>query len=401
MPAMYRALSSMRNTLSRRVDRSARRSASTIRITRAAAPLPRDLDQTQYCPVHKGELFSDRYEALRSLGCGAYSTVWLARDIRTQQECALKILVSSLTDNKRGPDEMGVMRTLQEGSSQSPGKEHTCQLFDTFVHHGPYGRHICLVLELLGLSAFDVYRSFPASLPLILVQRIAKDVLLGLQFAHECGIIHTDIKGDNIMMTGIGFEEGQTAKDIEILDLFNTVYKLTDFGAANTASRQWAGLIQPVALRSPEVLIGAPWDTKADIWNFGCLMYEFARGAVLFDPAWNNEETGMDFVETHLAQMVAVFGPFPQSFLVKGRKARDYFDETVNDILTQRCAGHLRKPGDYNITLEDLLARGGHPPEELPDAIDFFRRALTIDPAARWSAAQLLTHPWMQNVITA
>ena len=63
--------------------------------------------------------------------------------------------------------------------------------------------------------------------------------------------------------------------------------------------------------------------------------------------------------------------------------------------------GHLRKPGDYNITLEDLLARGGHPPEELPDAIDFFRNALTIDPAARWSAAQLLAHPWIQNAITA
>ena len=56
-------------------------------------------------------------------------------------------------------------------------------------------------------------------------------------------------------------------------------------------------------------------------------MYEFARGAVLFDPTWKNEETGMDPVETHLAQMVAVFGPFPQSFLTTGRKARDYFDD--------------------------------------------------------------------------
>ncbi|EPS94311.1 hypothetical protein FOMPIDRAFT_1134622 [Fomitopsis schrenkii] len=392
---MYRVLSSLRNTLSwRRADWSVRRSASTIRITRAVAPLPQDLDQTEYLPVRKGELFSGRYEALRSLGRGAYSIVWLARDTRTQQECALKILVASLTDNNRGPDEEGVMRTLRDGptSPQSPGKAHTCQLLDSFIHNGPNSRHICLVLEPLGLSALDVYRSFPASLPLILVQRIAKDILLGLQYVHECGIIHTDIKGDNIMLTGQGFEEGQTERDIEIWDLFNTTYKLTDFGSANTITRQWAGLIQPIALRSPEVLIDAPWDTKTDIWNFGCLMYEFARGAVLFDPSWKNEETSMDFVETHLAQIVSVFGPFPPSFIAEGRKAREYFDETGTFC-------RLRKPGDYNITLEGLLARGEHPPEELPEAVDFFRRALTIDPTARWSATQLLTHPWMQGVI--
>lgn len=209
---MYRVLSSLRNTLSwRRADWSVRRSASTIRITRAVAPLPQDLDQTEYLPVRKGELFSGRYEALRSLGRGAYSIVWLARDTRfaspeqrlyitvltissrTQQECALKILVASLTDNNRGPDEEGVMRTLRDGptSPQSPGKAHTCQLLDSFIHNGPNSRHICLVLEPLGLSALDVYRSFPASLPLILVQRIAKDILLGLQYVHECGIIHT------------------------------------------------------------------------------------------------------------------------------------------------------------------------------------------------------------------
>ena len=74
---------------------------------------------------------------------------------------------------------------------------------------------------------------------------------------------------------------------------------------------------------------------------------------------------------------------------------------SVGGTLTWCCTGRLRKPGEYNITLDELLARGGHPPEELPDAIDFFRRALTIDPATRWSAAQLLTHPWMQNVISA
>lgn len=37
-------------------------------------------------------------------------------------------------------------------------------------------------------------------------------------------------------------------------------------------SNRFAEMIQPVSLRSPEVIIGAEWDTKADIWNFGCLV---------------------------------------------------------------------------------------------------------------------------------
>jgi serine/threonine-protein kinase SRPK3 len=62
-------------------------------------------------------------------------------------------------------------------------------------------------------------------------------------------------------------------------------------------------------------------------------------------------------------------------------------------------AGHLIRPGSYGTTLTDLLSQGGHPPDELPPAVDFLSRALTINPEDRWSAAQLLEHPWMQNII--
>lgn len=112
---------------------------------------------------------------------------------------------------------------------------------------------------------------------------------------------------------------------------------------ANRVSRQWAGVIQPLALRAPEVLIDAPWDTKTDIWNFGCLvrlfcsmhavvltitlqMYELARGSALFDPTWQNAETGMDATETHLSQMSGLFGEFPTDLLAKGKKTSTYFD---------------------------------------------------------------------------
>ncbi|KAJ6581142.1 kinase-like protein [Mycena capillaripes] len=363
---------------------------STIPVTRAPASLPPNLDQAGFHPISQGDIFGGRYEALRNLGCGLYSTVWLVRDVRTQKDAAMKVMVSSLTDNNRGPDERGIMTILRDANPHSLGKNHVCQLFDSFVHEGPNGLHNCLVLEPLGLSIQDVYRSFGGSLPLILVQHVARDVLQGLKYLHECGVIHTDIKGDNILMTGLDFPEGQSTVDVEILDLFKTAYKLTDFGSANKMSRRWAAVIQPVALRSPEVLIGAPWDTKTDVWNFGCLIYEFARGAVLFDPSWQNEQTGMDRTQTHLSQMVGLLGDFPLDFLAQGEWTKDYFDEH----------GRLLRPGAYGITLMDLLSRAGHQPEELSPAVDFLSRALIINPEERWSAAHLLEHPWMQNLVS-
>ncbi|KAJ7152373.1 kinase-like domain-containing protein, partial [Mycena filopes] len=137
------------------------------------------------------ELFSGKYEALRPLGRCRYSTVWLVRDTRTQREAAVKLMAAALTEEERGPDELGIMAVLRDGNPHSIGRQHVYELFDSFVHDGPKGKHICLVLEQLGMSILDVYRSFGGSLPLVLLQRVVRGVLYALQYTHECGVIHT------------------------------------------------------------------------------------------------------------------------------------------------------------------------------------------------------------------
>lgn len=103
----------------------------------------------------------------------------------------MKILAPSLTENTRGPDEAGIMSSFRDNSPKYQGRKHVCSLLDSFVHTGPTGKHICLILEPFGLSVLDVYRSFPGSLPLILVQRVAKHLLEGLHYIHQCGVVHT------------------------------------------------------------------------------------------------------------------------------------------------------------------------------------------------------------------
>ncbi|KAK7691208.1 hypothetical protein QCA50_006311 [Cerrena zonata] len=337
-------------------------------------------------PIKLGEVFCERYEVINQLGSGVYSQVLLVRDIRENRLAAMKVLVSELTRETRGPDERGIMMLLRDTDPQSIGWHHVCQLFDSFTHTGPNGEHICLILEPLRLGMGSVSRAFNGPMPLPLVRRIAKQMLQALQYVHKCGVIHTDIKPDNIMMVGPPPTAGQTSTQININDLQSANFKLIDFGSANTLARRWAAVLQPLALRAPEVIVGADWDTKVDVWNLSCLLYEFVRGAILFDPNWNNEITGMNQAQTHLAQMVGLFGSFPHDLLQRSRRTAEFLDNQ----------GNLLRPGSYSITLQDLLARTKLASQEVDEVSDFLLRGLTIDPKLRWSAAQLLEHPWLR-----
>lgn len=103
----------------------------------------------------------------------------------------MKVLISELTRETRGPDECGTMKLLRDADPQSVGWSYICQLFDSFTHNGPNGEHICLILEPLRLGTGSISRAFNGPMPLPLVKRIAKQILQALQYVHECGVIHT------------------------------------------------------------------------------------------------------------------------------------------------------------------------------------------------------------------
>ncbi|KAL0954424.1 hypothetical protein HGRIS_003410 [Hohenbuehelia grisea] len=344
-----------------------------------------------YHPVAVGETYSNRYEVVKKIGWGVTSTVWLVHDTYVQRQSVMKVLVSDLVQNQSGFDELGVLKTIGSKDPQAAGREHIVQLLDNFTHDGPNGSHTCLILEPMGVSTLDFYRATRGPMPLDVVKRISKHILEALQYLHEdCEIIHTDLKGDNIMMTCASSQSSASILPVTAEDLLTQSFKLSDFGSANYMSNRAAPLIQPAALRCPEVIVGAEWTSKADIWNFGCLMYEFSRGAVLFDPFWQNEKSGMNAPQTHLAQIIGLAGEFPLHMITEGEFASRYFDAQGSLLLGR---------GKYNVRLQDLLAPANHPLDELPLLVDFLSRTLVIDPAERWSASELLGHPWLEDVI--
>lgn len=92
---------------------------------------------------------------------------------------------------------------LSKAKQEDPDDRcHCCRLFDYFDHTGPHGRHICMVFEVLGDNLLALIRHYNhRGIPLPVVRNMTQQILIGLDFLHaSCGIIHTDLKPENVML---------------------------------------------------------------------------------------------------------------------------------------------------------------------------------------------------------
>jgi serine/threonine-protein kinase SRPK3 len=165
-------------------------------------------DSEDYCkggyhPVHVGETYNNgRYVVVRKLGWGHFSTVWLSRDGTTGKHVALKVVRSAAHYTETAIDEIKLLNRIVQANPSHPGRKHVVSLLDSFEHKGPNGVHVCMVFEVLGENLLGLIKRWNhRGIPMPLVRQITKQVLLGLDYMHrECGIIHTDLKPENVLI---------------------------------------------------------------------------------------------------------------------------------------------------------------------------------------------------------
>ena len=157
-----------------------------------------------------GDILDNKYAIFHKLGSGAYSSVWLAYEIETQTFCAFKIQYSQ--DYQEGLYEVNFLRKM----SNMP---HIINLIEAFIVVRQENQYICMKTNVCAGTLFDAlhtvrhhqYREHPPGgrlqtkkygLPLDMIQKITKQLLIGVNCIHQQGIIHTDLKPENILLAG-------------------------------------------------------------------------------------------------------------------------------------------------------------------------------------------------------
>lgn len=152
-----------------------------------------------YHPCKIGDRYgrAREYEVVEKLGWGHFSTVFLAYNHMASLFVALKVQKSDSNYTQAALEEIHLLETMS-----SHNVPHAVRLLDTFEIHGPNGRHVVMVLPVYGVNLLSAYGWFGRrGMPLDLVRAVAVQLLAALDGIHRsCGIIHTDIKPENVLL---------------------------------------------------------------------------------------------------------------------------------------------------------------------------------------------------------
>ena len=349
--------------------------------------------------VFVGDIINN-YHVIDLLGQGISGRVYeVYQSNDSKKRFAMKIIKNKKIYRNQSLIELKIVAALNKNCYL---KNQTCNiinLHDYFFHQ----EHLCLVFELLKENLYQsLQHNHLQGISLNSINFIIKQLLLAIEQVHSLGIIHCDVKPENVL---VKIKLDKDKSDISI--------KLTDFGSSCLKNTLIFSQVQSLFYRAPEVILGIPYTQAIDIWSVGLVTVELFLGRPLI-PGYSEYD--------QLKKIIQLIGKIPDSMLEKANKK--IFNFFLYDI-DKKCF-NLREPkkgeifddkkdiynNDFEIPfnlkgLDDILTfkrsskikgvemNNSQSATDLVTFIHFLKCMITIIPEKRWSATQLLNHPFI------
>jgi dual specificity tyrosine-phosphorylation-regulated kinase 2/3/4 len=188
-----------------------------------------------------------------------------------------------------------------------------------------FRRHICIITEILATNLYQLLEANHFNpLDMHNIRAFAIQLLASLAFLKELGVIHSDLKPENVLMkhhSKVGI-------------------KIIDFGTSMFTHQTNFLYIQSRFYRAPEVILGAKYSFPIDIWSFGCLVAELHLGYPLF--AGENEQEQISLIMKFL-------GTPSKEYLQGCNHAQKYFNKDFSPKIIKGKDGKAIIPSSKSL----------------------------------------------------
>lgn len=337
-------------------------------------------DPEGYYIIRAGDILKKKFVIKDVLGQGVFANVVRAQDnSQPNSTVAIKIVRNNELMYKTSLKEISILREINEADPEN--KYHCVKFLSNFMHKG----HLCLVLESLHMDLRVVLKKYGKNHGIHMKALISytRQLLMALRLLKKIGIVHADIKPDNILVN----EK-------------KNVLKLCDFGsAAKIDDNEPTPYLVSRFYRAPEIILGVPYNHGIDIWSTACTVYELATGKIMFTGCSNNKM---------LKCFMDMKGRIPTKLIKKGKFKDQHFNYNNNFLLHKKDeftgrdkVVELNSPNITRDLGKELhkCTKSLSPGEEkkMNQLKDLLDKMLTLDPNQRFGVADCLKHVFIQE----
>eukprot|EP01090_Pellita_catalonica_P011611 TRINITY_DN233_c0_g1_i2.p1 TRINITY_DN233_c0_g1~~TRINITY_DN233_c0_g1_i2.p1 ORF type:complete len:475 (-),score=42.27 TRINITY_DN233_c0_g1_i2:90-1355(-) len=321
-------------------------------------------EKNGYFVPKSSQILNNMYRIHDEIGRGAFGQVFRATS-RSGEEVAIKILRRKKLFYRHGKQEVKLIQYLNQNDPDD--NFSIVRLNSAFVHDG----HVCIVFEMLSLNLYELLASTGfVGLSLNLIRKFAHSILKSLSFLRFHGVIHCDIKPENILLRKPKWSS----------------LKIVDFGSSCCASDQtFYKYIQSRFYRSPEVLLELGYDYQIDIWGLGCVLMELHTGHPLF-PGKNEAD--------QLSEICRILGPAPGSMIARCQKWGTFYNYENQKFTLKNAKPRSSLKTEILPAMQRRKEQPQHGSRNYDIFLDFIRKLLVFNPEERLTAVEAMKHPF-------